>query len=329
MPKRSPVVRKEDVATWPRNVRQAIDGIAIALSAILALVRAHAADSHSRLVRALAEQDANASDRELLRREADLLRSREANTQPQNRPHYPPESRLGILQLMRLRHWTVEQTAKRFQIHTNTVRHWLKQFNLSPTAPLFTGAAPFNKLSEAVEWLVHEIRALCPEPEFGTRKIAAQIVRVGIQLSRSSVQRILRKPKPPRPPKPATAEEATEPVIPHHILDPKKPNRTWHLDLATIEFLFVRFYVAALLDGYSRKLLAIRVYRDAPTTANMLSMVRAAIRKFGRPRFLVTDGGSQFRKRFRNALKPVSVLKGRRDRRCQFNGKAERFFRAS
>ena len=44
------------------------------------------------------------------------------------------------------------------------------------------------------------------------------------------------------------------------------------------------------------------------------------------PRFLVTDDGCQFRGRFRGALKPVTVVKGRQ-RPCQFNGKAERFFR--
>ena len=142
------------------------------------------------------------------------------------------------------------------------------------------------------------------------------------------MQRILRKSKPPRPNKPAKAVESTEPVIPHHILDPQKPNRTWHLDLATVEFFFIRFYVAALLDGYSRKLLALRVYRDAPTTANMLSLVRTAIRAFGRPRFLVTDRGSQFRSRFRQAMKRkgVSHVQGRPSS-CTFNGKLERFVR--
>jgi transposase InsO family protein len=326
-----PTVRKEDVVTWPRPVRQAIDAIAVALGAVLMLVRARAAESLSPLVRAFADRDVIFQDRELLRREADILRSRDADTPPQRRSHYPPESRLAILQLMRLRHWTVEQTAKRFALHTNTIRHWLKEFNQSPTAPLFTGAAPFNKLSQAAQWLVHEVRALCPEPEFGTRQIAARIVRAGIKLSRSSAQRILRKPKPPKPPAPAKAaplEQKSEAAVPYHILRPTKPNRTWHLDLATIDILWMRFYVAALLDGYSRKLLGLSVYRNAPKTSNMLVLFRAAVRRFGKPRFLVTDHGTQFRSRFRQAVKrmKVALVKGR-VRSCQFNGKAERFFK--
>jgi hypothetical protein len=187
MPKQ-PVVRKEDVATWSRPVRQALDAIATTMSALLFLVRARAADHLSPLIRAFADRDAIFLDRELLRREVALLRARIESLAPQQRPHYRPEARLAILQLMRLRHWTVEHTADRLAVHANTVRHWLKEFNFSPEAPLFTGAAPFNKLSEAATWLVHEIRALCPEPEFGTRQIAARIVRAGVKLSRSSVQ---------------------------------------------------------------------------------------------------------------------------------------------
>jgi len=129
MPKRAPI-RKENVLTWPRSVRQAIDAIAVALNAVFMLVRSRAADCVSPLVRAFAERDHIAWDRELLRREADLLRARIAVLPPQSRPHYRPESRLAILQIMRLRHWTVKHTAERFMVHANTVRGWLKEFNL-------------------------------------------------------------------------------------------------------------------------------------------------------------------------------------------------------
>ena len=59
-----------------------------------------------------------------------------------------------------------------------------------------------------------------------------EIVRAGIQLSRSSVQRILREKEPAAPTvaKPAAVENESR-VTPHHILRPEKPNRTWHLDL--------------------------------------------------------------------------------------------------
>jgi transposase InsO family protein len=155
------------------------------------------------------------------------------------------------------------------------------------------------------------------------------IVRAGIQLSRSSVQRILREKKPAAPAqaKPAAVEKDFG-ITPHHILRPTKPNRTWHLDLMTIDFFWVRFYVAAVLDGFSRKLLGLRVFRDAPTSMDVWRMVKACLEEFGAPRFLVTDHGCQFRAWFRRLVEKrgIALVKGRR-RSCQFNGKAERFFK--
>ena len=61
----------------------------------------------------------------------------------------------------------------------------------------------------------------------------------------------------------------------------------------------------------------------------MLALVRRAIEKFGKPRFLVCDHGCQFRKWFRERLKRkfgVTPVSGKV--RCPtFNGKVERFFR--
>jgi len=55
------------------------------------------------------------------------------------------------------------------------------------------------------------------------------------------------------------------------------------------------------------------------------------VKKFGKPRFLVTDHGCQFRGKFKRALKKkplfIEVVKGTKDRSKQFNGKVERFFK--
>ncbi len=114
-----------------------------------------------------------------------------------------------------------------------------------------------------------------------------------------------------------------------HILKPRKINRTWHLDLAVVTRLGRRFHVAALLDGYSRKLLALKSYARTPTSIMMLALVRRAIGKSGKPRFLVCDHGCQFRRWFRERLERklgVTPVSGKV--RCPtFNGKVERFFR--
>jgi hypothetical protein len=139
-----------------------------------------------------------------------------------------------------------------------------------------------------------------PEKDFGTRSIAMQIVRAGKQLSRSSAQRILREQKPAPPSTPAEPPSQPSTIEPHHILRPKHVNRTWHIDLTTLDFLFIRFYVAAVVDGFSRKLLALKVYKDAPSARNMLALVKNCVKTFGTPRFLITDGGTQFRSKFGN-----------------------------
>ena len=55
-------------------------------------------------------------------------RSSEPNVRhaPHKRPEYPPEQRLAILQVMRLRGWNAVVTAKRFVLHPNTVRAWVQ-----------------------------------------------------------------------------------------------------------------------------------------------------------------------------------------------------------
>jgi hypothetical protein len=55
--------------------------------------------------------------------------------------------------------------------------------------------------------------------------------------------------KPARSAERGAAPESSKPV-PRHILLPRVPNRTWHLDLTVLSILGMRFHVAALLDGF-------------------------------------------------------------------------------
>jgi hypothetical protein len=322
--------RLNNPSTWSPSTLQLLDAVACALIAALMLVRSRASASGSYLIRGLAERDQHAWNLALLEREADLLRQRIETVSPKNRPHYTPKARFEILQIIRLRRWKLEVAAARFAIHPNTLRIWIKEMNQCGKAGrLF--ASPINKISEAGRWLVHQIRELCPEKEFGTRTIAMQFIRIGRQLSRSSVQRILREKKPRQPGTPAKPLSKQTDIPPYHILRPNQINQTWHLDLTTIDLILIRFYVAAVVDGYSRKLLVLKVYMDAPSTRQMLYLVTACVRSFGKPRFLVTDHGCQFRGKFKRALKKkplgIEVAKGTKDRSKQFNGKVERFFK--
>ena len=95
-----------------------------------------------------------------------------------------------------------------------------------------------------------------------------------------------------------------------------------------IRILWFHFHITALLDGYSKKLLALAVFDKVPTANHVLSVLKSAIGTFGAPRFLVTDQGPQFRERFQAACKSMSIshIRGR-PYDPKFNGKIERFFR--
>lgn len=76
---------------------------------------------------------------------------------------------------------------------------------------------------------------------------------------------------------------------------PKHPNRVWHLDLTSVRFLWLYLRIAAIVDGFSRCLIALKVYHTAPTTDQMVQFLGWAIKRDGKPRFLITDHGCQFR----------------------------------
>ena len=115
---------------------------------------------------------------------------------------------------------------------------------------------------------------------------------------------------------------------PHHLLTPRTTNHVWQLDMMQLRILWFQFTIAALMDGFSRKLLRLRVFVGVPTTADMLGIIRSAIKSYGQPRFIITDHGSQFMDTFKTKLEHsgITVVKGK-VRQPSFDGKIERLFR--
>jgi transposase-like protein len=115
---------------------------------------------------------------------------------------------------------------------------------------------------------------------------------------------------------------------PYHLLTPKWINRVWHVDLLSLRVLWLRFTVAAILDGYSRRLLCLRVYRRTPRARDLAALVRRVAKQCGKPRFVITDHGTQFRRQFRFAMKKTGIIPVQaRVRAPYLNGKLERAFR--
>ncbi|MCC6679477.1 MAG: DDE-type integrase/transposase/recombinase [Phycisphaeraceae bacterium] len=304
-----------------------VDSVAVILSQALQLARIRLASANSPVLRMMAERDQAIMENQFLRRELEIGRGQREAMPPHRRPDYTPEHRLAILQLMRLRDWSVAIVAKRFVLHPNTVRAWIKAVEGRGNDRLLTPAIVWNRIDDVVRWAVHELRRLCPEPEFGTRTIARHLVRAGVQISRTSVQRILREPKSRKPRRRPPMIAAG--IEPHHLLKPAAPNRVWHLDLTTFRVLWLRFTIAAVLDGCTRRLLVLHVFHRVPRADQMIELVKRTMQSDGKPRFLITDHGQQFRKRFGTAMKDLDIhhVRGRVGQPF-LNGKIERLFRS-
>ena len=206
------------MAMWSTtSVLRITDAMSTALAAGIQNARSRLASAASPILRLMIQRDHEVTESELLRRELDILRTSRQSLAPHGRPDYPPEQRLAIIQLMRLRDWNIKTVAQRFVIHENTLRAWIKSAAGNGKPSLLAGAIAWNRIDDAVRWTVREIQSLCPEPEFGTRTMARHLLRAGIQVSRSTVQRVLREAKPPKPPiKPRPAME--EPAESNHII---------------------------------------------------------------------------------------------------------------
>ncbi len=100
------------------------------------------------------------------------------------------------------------------------------------------------------------------------------------------------------------------------------------MDFTSLRILPFRFTLIAILDGFSRKLLCLRVLAKTPMSRDAVRLVRLAAATFGKPRFLITDHGTQFRKQFHVAMTSTGIrhLRGRA-RAPYLNGQLERFFR--
>ncbi len=231
-----------------------IDSVATAMSQSYGISRARALTEPLELVRIKAQRDHLYTESALLERELEIFRSSRLAKPPRERPHFIPEQRAQIMQLAALRQWSTKQAADRFGLHANTVNSWKKALLDKNRTDRLLGSPPWNRLHDGVRSTVHEIRRLCPENDFGTRSIARQMVRAGIQISRASVRRILEEDfvEPGRGDRPAP----TPPTYhADHLLKPERPHYVWHTNITEIRVLWKRFEIAAVLDGYSRKLL--------------------------------------------------------------------------
>lgn len=228
---------------------------------------------------------------EKFRSENELLRARLERIDPHRRPRYSPEERLRIL-LHRARYGlSIESVARAFLITSTTIVNWMGEVE-SGIVRIVHARKPLNALPDLVRELSQFLKR--EWPRWGTRRIAGILAGLGVKASRSSVQRTLHRP----PFRPALRSRRSPPP-----LRARRVGQVWVVDFTVVRSFFRSIVVGAVLDAFSRKTLAVRVWDHDPDSGGACALVREALRSHPRPVWLVSDRGTQFdSRRFRAFL---------------------------
>lgn len=259
----------------------------------------------------------------LLREQLRILTERAARSK--SLPHYTAHNRFAILGVQQARGWSNARTAREFLLSAVTIATWHRK--LDDDSLLESPGGPVNKFPDFVTTVVQRLKTLFPL--LGYRQTAGWLARAGLHLSATTIRRMLKKPvQTPQPPKntpfpPKTKTEATRTVV------AKYPGHVFNCDITTIPTcwgLAISWWptgfpalfpfcwkVIAVIDPYSRKVLAFRVCRKEPSAEDIVATLDAAAECAGRaPCHLITDKGSQFYSTKRK--KPSTALRAWLDR---------------
>jgi len=134
-------------------------------------------------------------------------------------------------------------------------------------------------------------------PFFGSRSIAQTLKRDGVEVNRKRVQRLMRlMGLESTAPKPNTSKPSPEhPKYPYLLrnLTVSRINQAWAADITYIPLSRGFAYLVAVIDLYSRRVLAWRLSNTLETSF-CLEALHEALKRFGRPEIFNTDQGSQF-----------------------------------
>ncbi|MES1942094.1 transposase orfab subunit b [Salinisphaera sp. T5B8] len=154
-------------------------------------------------------------------------------------------------------------------------------------------------VSDTDHRLMQRIDALHLErPFLGSRRIADALAdKKGLTVNRKRIQRLMRVmgitalyPKP-RLSRPAPGHR----IYPYRLrgLTIDRPNQVWASDITYLPMARGFLYLVAVMDWYSRKVLAWQV-SNTLDDAFCVDALQRAIARYGRPEILNTDQGSQF-----------------------------------
>lgn len=134
-------------------------------------------------------------------------------------------------------------------------------------------------------------------PFFGSRMMTQTLKQQGVVVNRKRVQRLMRlMGLESLAPKPKTSSPAPEhPVYPYLLreLTVSRINQVWASDITYIPMAHGFAYLVAVIDWYSRRVLAWRLSNSMETNFCIEALLEA-LERFGKPEIFNTDQGAQF-----------------------------------
>lgn len=134
-------------------------------------------------------------------------------------------------------------------------------------------------------------------PFFGSRMMTRMLKAEGTLINRKRVQRLMRlMGLESVAPKPASSRAAAQhPVYPYLLrgLSITHVNQVWAADITYIPMARGFAYLVAIIDWYSRRVLAWRL-SNTLQSGFCVEALEQALRRFGKPEIFNTDQGSQF-----------------------------------
>ena len=284
---------------WSKHVKSAILHAIASASVAVSYARGRATGAR----RLRAHVDQATSEVALLREELAIKDSRWARTHTRRRPHYSPIERMRILQLRAARGWTNEKTARIFLVDEQTLLGWVSRLDEPGARPLIQTTEPINRFPDFVRCLVRQLKATFPS--MGSVRIAQTLGRAGLQLSATTVRRIVREKAGPK------VDPTAGAAVRRRRVRARYPGHTWHLDLTSVPIRSGQWVpwlpfalppcwpfcwcVAVVVDQVSRSLVGFAVFWKLPTSRQIQEFLERAIRASGHsPRYIITDRGTQF-----------------------------------
>jgi putative transposase len=134
-------------------------------------------------------------------------------------------------------------------------------------------------------------------PFYGSRRMTVVLRQRGYDINRKRVQRLMRQlGLQVIYPKPKLSQRHPDHKIYPYLLRNRtieRSNQVWCTDITYLPVLKGHFYLVAVMDWYSRRVLSWRV-SNTLTTDFCLEALEEAIQEHGKPEIFNTDQGSQF-----------------------------------